>query len=152
MSSVLPASIWFWVSVFVVSARKSERDLCASAEDSSSSLISKELSVQLELDSNNSKRSQNGAWFQRTQNGAWFQRLVHHYHQRRRLGCGSGFFFPPFGSHPLCSIGVLCLFLSLFWLRFLSLGLVVDLLFESILGARTLWVDFRFRERGPGEL
>ena len=25
-------------------------------------------------------------------------------------------------------------------------------LFESILGARTLWVDFRFRERGPGEI
>ena len=25
-------------------------------------------------------------------------------------------------------------------------------LFESILGTRTLWVDFRFRERGPGEI
>ena len=46
---------------------------------------------------------------------------------RRPLGCGSGFFFFffPFGSLPLCSIGVLWLFLSPFWLRFLIVGLVV---------------------------
>ena len=59
---------------------------------------------------------------------------------RRRLGCGSGFFFP-FGSLPLCSIGVLWLFLSPFWLRFLIVGLVVGLLFESILGATDVTVD-----------
>ena len=56
---------------------------------------------------------------------------------RRPLGCGFGF-FSPFGSLPLCSIGVLWLFLSPFWLRFLIVGLVVGLLFESILGATTL--------------
>ena len=52
-----------FVSVLVVIARKSERGVYASAEDSSSTLISKELSVQLELDSNDSKakRSQKGA-------------------------------------------------------------------------------------------
>ena len=50
-----------FVSVLVVIARKSERGVYASAEDSSSTLISKELSIQLELDSNDSKRSQNRA-------------------------------------------------------------------------------------------
>ena len=52
-----------FVSVLVVIARKSERGVCASTEDSSSTLIPKELLVQLELDSNDSKvkRSQKGA-------------------------------------------------------------------------------------------
>ena len=46
--------------------------------------------------------------------------------------------FSPFGSLPLCSIGVLWLFLSPFWLWFPIVGLVVGLLFESILGALVL--------------
>ena len=54
------------------------------------------------------------------------------------MGLSSLVFFSLFGSLPLCSIGVLWLFLSPFWLRFLIVGLVVGLLFESILGARTL--------------
>ena len=118
-------------------ARKSERGVCASAEDSSSTLISKELSVQLELDSNGAKTeldSNDSSCSFPIVGLVLFSDCDRR--GRRHLGCGSllsGFFFPllvRFLSVLSASSGCFCLRFSCdfrlwVWLWVCSLVLLV---------------------------